>query len=148
MRVAKMSNLIKIIWATFLFVLPIAGVTHDNEDETIEREISEIIQIAIDAPNLQQYYHVLELPDRVPLVIKLPDTLSSVSLSRVNKFGHPVKLYAPEMTSPFFEVLNWKVSSSGIIFEAAYKIEGLGMIYEFEKREGDWHIGQMDLWEN
>ena len=147
-RVVQMSNLTSVIWITILLVISVAGVAHDDEDEIIEREINEIIQIAIDAPDLQQYYHILKLPDRVPLVIKLPNSLSSVSLSRVNKFGRPVILYAPEMGSPFFEVLSWKVSSNGITFDAAYKVEGLGMTYVFQKREGTWQISKMRLWEN
>ena len=62
MRVNKTNNLVRSLWITVLLILSAAGFSHENEDEIIEREINQIIQIAIDAPELQQYYHTSELP--------------------------------------------------------------------------------------
>lgn len=145
MRFNKYLNFVRTLTLFVVVMFTQFSNAHENEAEVIEKEINQIIQIAIDFAALQEYFHVSTASDRKPLVMKLPDSISSVSLDGVEKFELPIKLYSAETLNPYFEILNWQVSNKGIIFDAAYPVEGVEITYEFIKRDGVWYIDNAQL---
>ncbi len=111
----------------------------ENNDATIEKEVNTIIQIAIDLPDLQQYFHI----KKSPLTIKLPAELNSIDLLRVRKFDNPVRLTAS--SSADIEIYDWITTGTGVSFNMAYPAEGVVVTYKFRKQNGDWQITQARL---
>ncbi|WP_188151474.1 hypothetical protein [Teredinibacter waterburyi] len=117
----------------------------ENEDEIINREINEIIQLAIDLPELQEYYHLDSFPGRRPLVIGLPVELDLITIDNVTKFGVPAVRYTGSIHGPVFQISNYEVTSWNISFEATYKVEGIRLKYVFEKSKGHWFIKNSEI---
>ena len=103
------------------------------EEQTIHKEIKEILQLAIDLPALQQYYH-----NRKPLIIEESNYINNSYIKGLIKFDLPVKFIPKEDIAKnnlknYLTIKSWNVSSSGIRAEFEYKTEGIRITYEFKK---------------
>lgn len=103
--------------------------------------LQKIIKKAIDLPELQQYYHVLELPSRSPLVVHF-NTKDYKNLE-LFKFGKPVEIVNNINTvknKPHlkFNVVNVEEAKASLDFD--YKVEGINVLMELNKINGNWIV--------
>ncbi len=127
------------------FLLFGVSFSQQHGDLEVDKEVNQIIQIALDLPDLQQYFHIDTDSTRAPLKIKLPKELHSLKLKDVHKFNLPVTSYDKDSNCPYFEILNFIVSSTTVQFNARYEAEGLTIKYHFEKRNGSWDVTSFNL---
>ncbi|WP_158974270.1 hypothetical protein [Cellulophaga sp. L1A9] len=117
-------------------ITPATKVTIENED------LQKIIQQSIDLPELQQYFHSAELPERAPLIIvsnnKIPTNLE------LEKFGEKVQildvseLKNKEQAHLLFSTIVISENTASTIFN--YPIEGIHVSIEFAKLNNEWTV--------
>jgi len=133
-------KLLTICWLCLLIGCEVSA--HGNEEDFTAKEVVEIVKVAIDLPELQEYFHVETLPNRKPLIIKVPEEIESVSLKSIKKFGQSVKEYREIGNAPVYEITKFKASDHGVSFDAIYMVEGIKISYEFKKVEGRWVVSK------
>jgi hypothetical protein len=74
--------------ATYSNVQPSPSVTPDNQNS--KNDLEKIVQLVIDMPELQRYYHADAVANRKPFYI-LKNELISEEMS-LSKFGEPISL--------------------------------------------------------
>jgi hypothetical protein len=104
-----------------------------------------VLQIVLDAPKLQQYFHPTA-EGRVPVV------LSGAGLSpdlRLEKFGQPVRVLERPATSdkpaPVVEVVRLDIEGGRATVELRYEVEGLRVRAELTRGSAGWSIATFDL---
>jgi len=103
------------------------------DEEKIHDEIKEILQLAIDLPLLQQFFH-----NRTPLTIEESDYVHSDYIKGLKSAGKTVQFMSKNdirknNIKHYLTILTWDVSSFGINAEFEYKVEGIIISYEFKK---------------
>lgn len=106
---------------------------------------SAVAQLVLDAPDLQQYYHVDSVPDRSPLAVAL--NAHADAGWKLVKFGKPVQLIAPSALGqrPHVEFTRFEVSGDKARVELAYDVEGVVMSAQLERRGGSWVLVAADV---
>ena len=108
-----------------------------------DSDICAILQLTIDLPNLQQYFHVTESPNRKPLRMVINDTIDTECIS-LKKFSEPVvfkdKQSAITSRLPYLEAKQIEFTqhnnSAKVIF--TYDIEGINGTVRLKKKGGVW----------
>jgi hypothetical protein len=124
------------------------GISHSDLSESIYdkigvRKINNIIQQSLDYPELQQYFHVKEFPDRLPLKIAMTGLINPYTTQGIEKFGNPVhlvRLNTSEQKDSCLEFSDWKVVEDYLEFRLSYKPEGIIINYAFENVNDKWEI--------
>ncbi len=122
-------------------------VNPDQNDTSNGNDFCQILQLTIDLPELQQYFHVEKIPGRSPLRIAIND--SNASCDSLMKFGEKVILFDKNVThSPLFPILeiseiNITVNLTTINFK--YSPEGVKANAQFKKNEGKWALYNADI---
>ncbi len=136
----------------FLSLIFISQSFSKTNQELSGREIKNILKLALDFPDLQQYYHVDQLPSRCPIVIQEFGPINAKNIEGLSKFGEQVVVLNSisinaNSTVGFIGVSDWKHSSDKVNINLYYPAEGLIMEYKFEKLDGVWHIGEAQIHE-
>ena len=125
---------------------PVAPPAPPPADASVER----IIQLVIDAPQLEPYYHADEAPNRTPLY--LVEGRSVHTGLHLQKFGRPVQVLSRDELSfqgrPYFDVTQLIVQGDAAEVHFAYPVEGVtGQAWLRRSGGGDWTLDSMNLTE-
>jgi len=115
-------------------------------------EVREVIQLAIDLPDLQQYYHIDTDSARIPLIIKEYGLINPENMKGVFKFGKEIKILKEseikdKRIKNHLNVEDWTYGGTTLRLQLSYIIEGIIINYRFEKKEGKWIIANSRLME-
>ena len=93
-------------------------------------EIREIIKLAIDYPDLQQYYHVDADPKRTPLIIKKFGLINSDNMKGIEKFGKDIVILTEEEIEKqdikaYVTIGDWTYGGQNLRLQLEYVIEGV-----------------------
>lgn len=126
-----------------LFLVNIAfGQVREKVPET---EIKEIIELAIELPELQQYFHIDLDSTRVPLIIKAFGTVNSKNLIGLLKFGQQVQVM-DELTikakkiNAYLNIGDWTYGGDNLRLQMDYPVEGITINMRLNRLNGHWKI--------
>jgi len=118
--------------------------------DTAKLDIQILVQMSIDLPDLQKYYHIDEDPLRSPLtIIKNSEITSKLKLQ---KFGSQVNIIDKEdlkkvnMSYLEFEKIIIETDIANLNFN--YPIEGIKVEVKCTKINNDWTIQEAKIVEN
>jgi hypothetical protein len=106
-------------------------------------EIRQILQQAIDLPELQQYYHLDIDSTRKPLKIKEFGIINKTTLMGVQKFGEPVSVINKQEvdsseTKNYLGIGDWTNVNDQLRLQLYYPVEGITINYMFKKDSNKW----------
>lgn len=95
-----------------------------------ETEIKEIIELAIELPELQQYFHIDLDSTRVPLIIKEFGTVNTKNLIGLQKFGQQVQVMDEQTIKEkkikaFLNIGDWTFGGDNLRLQMEYSVEGI-----------------------
>lgn len=108
-------------------------------------EIKEIIELAIELPELQQYFHIDLDSTRVPLIIKEFGTVNSKNLIGLQKFGQQVQVM-DELTikekkiNAYLNIGDWTYGGDNLRLQMDYPVEGITVNMRLNRIKGHWKI--------
>ncbi len=112
-----------------------------------EKDLSSVLQLVLDSAELQQYYHVDEIPDRKPVRIAKSPALDSQP--QLTKFGVPVvyedKNRLLESDRAYFEFRRVIVNPDLAHVSFTYDAEGVRGEAWLIKVDNQWQIGYMSV---
>lgn len=120
--------------------------THTPQKST-ENDLTKIIQLVIDLPALERYYHVDTVADRKPLFILKNEVLAeTISLS---KFGETVNFAScdeiKEVNKPYLEFATLEVKEDTATVVFRYRVEGIEGRLLLSKQSGEWMVQKQEL---
>lgn len=143
-----------LIFIIFLFG-PISvsyGQTSDQTGKLLTKEFKDIFQMAIDHPQLQQYYHIDNDTSNRQIVFQLFGNANHDKLKGVTKFGRQVLIMTEEeikqrQIKSYFVVGDWVCGTNSLRLQLEYPKEGLLVSYMFKKTNDKWTIVNFNLTE-
>ncbi len=104
-----------------------------------------LLQLVLDLPELQQYYHVDSLPERSPLRLVCSDP--ACADASLEKFGAPVEVSpaAPEGDQPYLEITRFDQQASSAEVEFRYPVEGVVGRVSLSKTGDTWSVTEARL---
>jgi len=131
-------------WIVAVTFLLAACVNADTTDNVSDADICQILQLTLNLPMLQQYYHVDKKPQRKPLRLVFSDR--TLSCQSVIKFGSPVIIRATfnnKYTYLQINKINFHSNNSEVEFE--YKDEGIKgkALFQITKRKWKFISGKI-----
>ncbi len=129
-----------------LVLISLCSIVSGQERERVpENEIKEIIGLAIELPELQQYFHVDKDSTRIPLIIKEFGTVNSINLKGLQKFGVPIKVIDEksikgENIDAYLNIGDWTYGGNNLRLQMDYSIEGITINMRLNRINGDWKI--------
>ena len=127
-------------------LISLSSIVNGQERERVpESEIKEIIELAIELPELQQYFHVEGDSTRIPLIIKEFRTVNSKNLKGLQKFGLPIKVIDEKMIkkeniNSYLNIGDWTYGGNNLRLQMDYSIEGITINMRLNRINGDWKI--------
>lgn len=115
-----------------------------------ETEIKEIIELAIDLPELQQFFHIDLDSTRVPLIIKEFGTVNSKNLIGLEKFGKKVQVM-DELTikekkiNAYLNIGDWTYGGDNLRLQMDYPVEGITINMRLNRLNGHWEIVDLQI---
>lgn len=103
-----------------------------------------IAQLVLDLPELQQYYHVDTLPDRVPVRIATGGAVADQP--PLEKFGKPVRYVAAGEAHVVFDAIDQHGDRAEVRFR--YTPEGVAGRVLLEQKDGVWRVARAELSEH
>jgi len=108
-------------------------------------EIREVIKLAIDLPELQQYYHNKTDSSRIPLIINEYGLINSENMEGIKKFGKEIVIISESEINEkgiknYLHIGDWTYGGYALRLQLSYVIEGILINYRFVKIEGKWII--------
>ncbi len=100
-------------------------------------DIARLVQMTIDAPALQAYFHEKEIPGRSPLVVVLRHPPKAPL--RLSKFGQAVVVKTRDQVQPgeaVLEIEGITFGPSSASVEFSYLVEGIAGSASYDKGEG------------
>ena len=110
-------------------------------------DVTQIVQLTIDLPALQKFYHVADAAGRKPLLI-LKNEFVTAELS-LTKFDEPVGFVTCDELKttgkPYLEftALNIAGDKASAVFR--YRVEGIEGRLSFDKEAGAWRVAKQEL---
>ena len=138
-----MKRMRTLLIMVFIALSPIAN---GQERESVpEYEIKEIMELAIELPELQQYFHVDKDASRSPLIIKEFGTVNSKNLEGLQKFGVPIKVISEKTIkenhiNAYLNIGDWTYAGNKLRLQMDYTIEGITINMILQRVDGDWKI--------
>lgn len=117
----------------------------------VESELGPILQALVDAPPMEMYFHVDELPERAPLRIAKTDAVRAEP--PIEKFGAPV-LYQdpaeladlPHLEIESIERITSPTQGQGARIHFRYRVEGIVGVADIgPDPEGGWRALRIEL---
>jgi len=129
-----------LILIVIFFVLSGCVNAEQNESGSSD-DFCKILQLTIDLPKLQQFFHVEKIQDRSPLRVAVNDVNVSCTLT---KFDKKVVLFDKNTTYnqsvPFIEVLEIDISSNLATISIVYRVEGIKGTAKLRKNDSKWEV--------
>jgi hypothetical protein len=108
---------------------------------------AEILQLFVDLPALQQYYHVESRGDAPVTVICSDPRCAGIKLK---KFDQAVVI-KPDLSdigdAPHIEITSFEQSADTARIEFSYDTQGVGGVAEFVKSGENWTVKTSEAWE-
>ena len=110
-----------------------------------DEEIRSIIEQMLNIPGLDQYFHVEEESNRVPLVLEQTSKVRASSLKGLKKFDQEILILdRNEIDKQKFKnyllIDKWFMQDGLLNIQLHYPIEGVFAIITFEKVNSEWQI--------
>ncbi|TXD82364.1 hypothetical protein ESY86_15145 [Subsaximicrobium wynnwilliamsii] len=108
-------------------------------------EIRQIVQMAIDLPELQQYFHIDKSPNRKPLIFKEFGVINKNNIESITKFDTNVKFLSEEeikrkSITEYIGIGDWTCIIDKLRLQLYYVPEGITINYIFNKLDSEWKI--------
>jgi len=108
-----------------------------------ERDAQAILQLLLDAPQLSQYYHFDQRPDRLPLA------LVNRSGADIGQPGLTVQKQAVVISSSpsdkAVEITTLRIGADTANLEFAFRVEGVRGTAGFRKSQGNWTLDKLSV---
>lgn len=112
-----------------------------------KNNLEKIVELTVDLPELQQYYHADAVADRKPLYI-LKNELITEEMSLL-KFGESVKFAdcneLKKTGKPYLEFVTLEIKEDAAAAVFRYRVEGVEGRLTFNKQSGDWQVQKQEL---
>lgn len=124
----------------------------DKTKELTPTDFKEIFQLALDLPQLQQYFHVDTDTSRKQIIIQYFGDAKHNNLNGVSKFGRQVIILTEQeiknqILKYYFVLGDWVCGQNSVRMQLSYVGEGLTASYMLKKNDGKWTIVNSELWE-
>lgn len=115
-----------------------------------ESDFCSILQLMVNIPELQKYYHIKERPDRKPLKLVLND--HDIKCASLIKFAEPVVMAKKEniknLMSPYMEVSKINILNNKADIYFIYPVEGIkGRSKLTKNKNGEWSVDESSIFE-
>lgn len=107
-----------------------------------------LVQEVLDLPELQQYYHTDQLPERRPLRLVCTDT--ACKETPLEKFGEPVEVLSqiPDGNQPYLAITQIEHNGTSAHIEFTYPPEGVAGTVVLKMKDEAWQVTESDVFEN
>ncbi len=124
----------------------------DKTDDLKPNDFKEIYQLALDLPELQQYYHIDKDSVRKQIYIQHFGQADHNNLRGVRKFNKQIiiltkKEIATRKIKNYFVLGDWVCGQNSVRMQLSYVGEGLTVSYIFKKASNKWTIASHKLTE-
>lgn len=136
-----------------ILTIGISNLTFGQENQKLpNNELREIIELALNLSELQQYFHIDSNPERLPIKLKEFGEINSTNLSGIKKYGTEILILKNEEikqknVSDYINVADWTYVGNSLRLQLDYLIEGITVNYMFERIDSKWKIKSTELWE-
>ena len=136
-----------------ILTIGISNVTFGQENQKLpNNELREIIELALNLPELQQYFHIDSNPERLPIKLKEFGQINSTNLNGIKKFGTEILILKSaeikqKKVADYLNVADWTYVGNHLRLQLNYLIEGITVNYMFERVDSKWNIKSTELWE-
>ena len=126
------------------------GQTSDETCKLLPKEFKDIFQMAIDHPQLQQYYHFDKDTSSRQIVFQFFGNANQDKLKGLTKFGRQVLIMTEEeikqrQIKSYFVVGDCVCKTNSVRLQLEYPTEGLLVSYMFKKTNDKWTIVNFKL---
>jgi len=146
-----MKGIIKKI--LLVVILGATSVTFAQKSENLPKnQLREIIELALDLPELQMYFHVDSNPERLPIKLKEFGELNATNLGGIKKFDHEILVLTNEdikkkRIHDYINIIDWSYAHNTLKLTLEYVIEGITVNYMFTRKDLAWKITRSQMWE-
>ena len=136
-----------------ILVIGISNLTFGQKIQKLpNNELRVIIELALNLPELQQYFHIDSNPERLPLKFKEFGEINATNLSGIKKFGTEILVLSNEELkqkniSDYLNVGDLTYVGNKLRLQLEYPIEGITANFMFERIDTKWKIKSTELWE-
>ena len=130
-----------------------SNLTYGQENKKLpNNELREVIELALNLPELQQYFHIDTNLERLPIKLKEFGEINSTNLSGIKKYGTEILILKNEEikqknVSDYLNIADWTYVGDSLRLQMNYLIEGITVNYMFERIDSKWQIKSTELWE-
>lgn len=127
-------------WTAVVISFFMTGCIHaETQVDKSTVNLCEILQLTINLPGLQQYYHINEKPQRKPLRLLL--SYPQLNCQYLEKFGSQVIINKTiNKQLPYLQINKIKIKQNTAKVEFEYKEEGIKGIADFKMNNKQWSI--------
>lgn len=141
-----------IILSFGLLILSLNAIAQKREAMPIN-EIKEIIRLAVDLPELQQYFHTGTDTTRTFLTLQEFGLITAESFEGFEKFGRKIRIVNEETIRKeniknFLSIGDWTYGGNNLRLQLEYPIEGLLINFRFQRDKGKWKVLHSMIIEN
>lgn len=109
---------------------------------------AEVVQLVIDLPALQKYYHVDDAPNRKPLFVLRNELIDGEP--QLSKFDEPVKFATCDELKtagkPYLEFTKFEMKDDAASVVFRYRVEGIeGRLTLGKQDDGAWRVREQEL---
>ncbi|PKV51739.1 hypothetical protein ATE84_3837 [Aquimarina sp. MAR_2010_214] len=127
------------------FTIGILKLFTTNYTKLSVPEIKQIIQKAIDLPELQQYFHIDKFPNKKPLILKAFGLINQENMNGVHKFDLNIKVLTEQEIkdrnlTEYIGIADWTCIMDKLRFQLYYPTEGIMINYILNKDNSEWKI--------
>lgn len=136
-----------------ILTIGISKLTYGQEKQKLpNNELREIIELALNLPELQQYFHIDSHPERLPIKFKEFGEINATNLIGIKKFGTEILILKNDeikqkKISDYLNVGDWNYVGNKLRLQLEYPIEGITANFMFERIDSKWKIKSSELWE-
>ena len=146
----SMKRLLSFMLLFFASTLIAIGQAEDQTDKLIPQDFKDIFQLAIDHPDIKQYYHIDTDTTRRQIIFQFFGNANHDNLKGVTKFDKQVIIMTENelkqrQVKSYFVVGDWVAGTSSVRLQLSYVIEGLTASYMFKKSNKSWAITNFNL---
>lgn len=118
-----------------------------QEQTVTSSDVAHIVQLVIDLPALQKYYHVDDAPNRKPLLILKNELIASEP--QLSKFDEPVKFATCDelkaTNKPYLEFVKLETKGDAATVVFRYRVEGIEGRLTLDKLGDAWRVQEQQL---
>lgn len=128
----------------------ISRIFDEDELEYTDVQLQSIIEQLLNLLDLQQYFHIEEDPNRLPLVLEQTSIVQASRLKGLKKFGQDVRIlerndiYQQQLKN-YLLIDKWFIQKDLLTIQLHYKTEGVFAEVRFEKVRDEWQIKSQSI---